>query len=131
MKKTFVLIVLLLLAACARQPQTLVDGHTPSQEHLLEHALAEKQSQAVKEVDFSQYTELRKAGLKFDGMTCPSCALGVEYVLDKVDGVVQSKVDYGTKTGLVVYEPSKVTPQEIVAASDVYPATLISDDEFS
>ena len=126
MKKTIILLTLLLLAACAKQ-ETLTDGHTPTQEHLLEHALAESQAQEVQSTDFSQYDGLRKTTLQFEGMTCPSCALGVEYELNAVSGVVQTKVDYANKIGFVVYEPGKINPEEIAASSTAYPAQVISD----
>lgn len=62
--------------------------------------------------------------LEIEGMTCPSCAMGVEYQLKEVDGVIKSDVDYKRGTAIVFYDESKVSPDEIASASTVYPATV-------
>lgn len=68
-----------------------------------------------------------EATLKIDGMTCPSCALGVEYQLKQVDGVIDARVSYEKGTGYVKYDADKVTAETIAQASDVYPATVIQN----
>lgn len=70
---------------------------------------------------------LKTANLEIEGMTCQSCALGVEYELKQVDGVVDAKVNYQDGTGNVTFDPAKVDAETIAKASTVYPAKVVSD----
>lgn len=54
--------------------------------------------------------------LRVDGMTCPSCKVAVRTALSKLDGVKDAKVDVANKRATVEYDPSKVTPQQLVDA---------------
>jgi len=74
----------------------------------------------VNNADFSQ------ANLEIEGMTCQSCALGVEYQLKQVEGVKDAKVDWSKGTGVVTYDPSKVQPEDIAKASTTYPAVVVN-----
>lgn len=79
----------------------------------------------VKEVNTQQ--NLETANLQIEGMTCQSCALGVEYELKQVKGVVDAKVNYQDGTGTVTFDPAKVDAETIAKASTVYPAKVVSD----
>ena len=59
-------------------------------------------------------------------MTCATCPLTVRKVMEQVDGVVEAKVDYNTKTAIVTYDDERTTTAEIAEASTEigYPATL-------
>jgi copper chaperone CopZ len=54
--------------------------------------------------------------LHVGGMTCPSCKVAVRTALSKLDGVKDAKVDVANKSATVEYDPSKVTPQQLVDA---------------
>ncbi len=78
---------------------------------------------AVKETNSPQ--NLKTANLEIEGMTCQSCALGVEYELKQVDGVVDAKVSYQDGTGKVTFDPAKVDAETIAKASTIYPAKVV------
>lgn len=72
-------------------------------------------------------TNVHEATLDIEGMTCTSCALGVEYQLKQVDGVLEAKINYEEGKGYVTYDADKVTGEVIAQSSDIYPAKLIND----
>ncbi|MEK6848407.1 MAG: heavy metal-associated domain-containing protein [Nanoarchaeota archaeon] len=78
---------------------------------------------AVKET--SLQSNLETANLEIEGMTCQSCALGVEYELKQVDGVVDAKVNYQDGTGIVTFDPAVVNAETIAEASTVYPVKVV------
>jgi len=59
-------------------------------------------------------------------MTCATCPFTVRKVMKNVDGVVDAKVDYDSKTATVTFDDERTTPAEIANASTEigYPATL-------
>jgi len=77
---------------------------------------------AVKETDTSQ--NLETANLIIEGMSCQSCALGVEYELKQVNGVIDAKVNYRDGTGTVTFDPAMVDAETVAKASTVYPAKV-------
>lgn len=84
-------------------------------------------------VDGSTYpqnpADLRQATLRIEGMTCPSCADGVESLLKQNEGVISADVDYFQGKGQVVYDPAKITIEEILNAIQPYTATVMEDKE--
>ena len=64
-------------------------------------------------------------------MTCPSCAFGVEYELKQLQGVYRAEVKYPEGTGTVIYDSSRISAEEIAAASTVYPASVVEDSLFN
>lgn len=68
---------------------------------------------------------LETANLEIEGMTCQSCALGVEYELKQVNGVVNAKVNYQDGTGKVTFDPNVVDAETIAKASTIYPANVV------
>jgi copper chaperone CopZ len=54
--------------------------------------------------------------LKIEGMSCPSCAFGLERVLKRLDGVVDANVSYSKKEARVKYIEGKVKVDDIVKA---------------
>jgi P-type Cu+ transporter len=64
------------------------------------------------------------------GMTCASCVRRVEKVLAKLDGVSQAEVNLATEAASVVYDPTKVVPEQLTAAiaSAGYTGQLRTDD---
>lgn len=62
-------------------------------------------------------------------MTCKLCPITVRKAMEGVDGVVDAKVDYDSKTATVTFDNERTTPDEIAKASTEigYPATLAHD----
>ncbi|WP_223703092.1 heavy metal translocating P-type ATPase [Sutcliffiella deserti] len=56
-----------------------------------------------------------KAEFLITGMTCAACSSRVERVLNKLDGIDEATVNLTLETGTVKYNPSKVTPTDIIA----------------
>ncbi len=50
----------------------------------------------------------KKAELKISGMSCATCSLTVEEALSRVEGVSSARVNLGTETAVVEYNPSQV-----------------------
>ncbi len=50
------------------------------------------------------------------GMTCNGCKSNVEKALESTPGVIKSEVNLGLKQAEVNYDPSVVTPQQLVDA---------------
>lgn len=78
----------------------------------------------------NQSANLRQAVLKIDGMFCVSCATGAEYALKEKVGVVDASIDYNSESGNVMYDPSKISKDEIVQAVKPYTATITEDKPF-
>ena len=51
-----------------------------------------------------------------EGMTCESCAAGIQATLARRAGVEGIEVSYGEKTARVAYDPSEITEQQLVSA---------------
>ncbi len=74
--------------------------------------------------------QLHKATLLIDGMWCSSCAVGAEYNLKAIEGVVDAYVGFTDNldgNGWVIYEQGKVTDEQIIEAIEPYQATIKSD----
>ena len=69
-----------------------------------------------KEVDISKYTAqgFESVDLKLPGLFCEGCAYSAQNALKGIDGVADAKVNYNSKSGVVVYDPNKVNPEELV-----------------
>lgn len=74
--------------------------------------------------------KLYKATLAIDGMWCASCAVSAQYSLKNIPGVADAYVGF-TKNldgeGWVIYEPKRVTKEQITNAVEPYKATITSD----
>ena len=109
MKKTFVLILIiawaLILSGCST-----ITGKTIGQEVVQ---------------NIVQPKNVHEVILQIEGMTCTSCALGVESQLKQVDGVVDAKVDYTKGIAIVTFDKNKVDAETIAKASTVYSAKIV------
>ncbi|MBI2462343.1 MAG: heavy-metal-associated domain-containing protein [Candidatus Rokubacteria bacterium] len=54
--------------------------------------------------------------LKVDGMVCPACERAVESVLRSQPGVLEARASFRTGRATVLYDPERVTPEEIAEA---------------
>jgi P-type Cu+ transporter len=68
--------------------------------------------------------------LDIGGMTCASCVRRVEKVLAKLDGVSRAEVNLATEAASVVYDPTKIDPEQLTTAiaSAGYTGQLRTDD---
>lgn len=71
---------------------------------------------------------LRQLELKISDITCTGCALGIEYGFKELPGVVKAQVN-PDGTAYIIYNPAKVTKEEVLAASDVYPTIIVGDTQ--
>jgi len=71
---------------------------------------------AIEKAGYKAVIESSAKTLKIDGMTCAACAKTIERVTKKIDGVVESNVNYATEKLSISYEPSKVRVSDIKKA---------------
>ena len=57
---------------------------------------------------------MEKLNLKISGMTCAACSARIEKVLSKTDGLEHVSVNLATEKAALEYDPSKVSPQDII-----------------
>lgn len=74
--------------------------------------------------------EIRVVNMAVEGLTCPGCALGLEYQLKNLEGVYDAKVDYFKGTAFAIYDITKLTANDIAKASTVYPAKVVNDEVY-
>ena len=60
-------------------------------------------------------------------MFCVSCATGAEYALKEKGGIVDASVDYDNENGKVIYNPLKISKDEIIQAVNPYTAIITED----
>ncbi len=72
---------------------------------------------------------LNQLELRISGMTCESCAAGAQFSLERLEGVASASVSYAESKGVVVYDPEKVTLEQMIQAiSDTgYRASVLSE----
>ncbi|WP_100334221.1 heavy metal translocating P-type ATPase [Bacillus alkalisoli] len=72
-----------------------------------------------------------KVEFAITGMTCAACSSRIEKVLNKMEGVDKATVNLALETGIVAYNPSILSPKDIVAriVKAGYGATLKVDNE--
>ncbi len=68
----------------------------------------------------------RTVTLDVTKMDCAACPITVRTAHEKVSGVESAKVDYKTKRAVVVFDPSKTSPEALSAATAQagYPSTV-------
>lgn len=57
------------------------------------------------------------ATLAVENMTCVTCPIAVRKALEGVDGVVEAKVDFDTKTAVVTYDPARADAAALTRAT--------------
>ena len=74
--------------------------------------------------------EEQSVTLAVDKMFCAMCPITVTKAMEKVDGVLSVKVDYNTKTAVVIFDDTETDWQTVALASTNagYPARLAQDD---
>ena len=71
---------------------------------------------AVEKAGYHALVETISKTLKLQGMTCAACAKNIERASKKLDGVIESNVNYATEKLTITYEPSKVRLTDIKKA---------------
>ena len=76
---------------------------------------------------------LRKADLEIKNMFCVGCRSSVVNSVMGLSGVVQADADPRTDSGWVIYDPEKISKEQIVAASifQAYPAKILNDNKYT
>lgn len=74
---------------------------------------------------------LETAVLDVQNMTCSMCSITIHKALEKVPGVLDTKVDYDHKTATVKYDSEKTNPAALVKATTNagFPSTLHGGDK--
>ncbi|MFL0266671.1 heavy metal translocating P-type ATPase [Candidatus Clostridium radicumherbarum] len=71
---------------------------------------------AVEKAGYKAVVEANNKTLNIEGMTCAACAKTIERVTKKLDGVIESNVNFATEKLSISYEPSKVRMSDIKKA---------------
>lgn len=61
-------------------------------------------------------SQLTKAIIPVEGMTCASCNVAVETAVNKLDGIHSVKADFESKSAMVTYDEQKLSLKEITDA---------------
>ncbi|MDT8718641.1 copper-translocating P-type ATPase [Clostridium sp. 19966] len=71
---------------------------------------------AVEKVGYKAIIEANSKTFKIEGMTCAACAKNIERVTRKLDGVIESNVNFATENLNISYEPLKLKVSDIKKA---------------
>ncbi|MEA5009918.1 heavy metal translocating P-type ATPase [Clostridium tyrobutyricum] len=71
---------------------------------------------AIEKAGYKAVIESSSKSLKIEGMTCASCAKTVEKATKKLDGVIESSVNFATEKLSISYDPAKVRISDIKKA---------------
>jgi copper chaperone CopZ len=65
--------------------------------------------------------------LKILDMHCTSCALGIDFDLEDLNGVASAKTNYAKSESQIDYDETKITPEQILASikSTGYTAQIV------
>lgn len=74
--------------------------------------------------------EPTKVLLDVENMTCPACAITIGIALDKVPGVTDKRIDAGTETVTVTFDPERTSVAAVAKAVTEagFPAKARADD---
>ncbi len=71
---------------------------------------------AIEKSGYKAVIESSVKSLKIEGMTCAACAKTIERVTKKLDGVIESNVNFATEKLSISYDPSKIRVLDIKKA---------------
>src|SRR6266705_3067491 len=78
-------------------------------------ATSTERNQEENEATLSDQTsEINRAVLAIEGMTCASCAMRIEKGLKKVAGVIDANVNLATEQAAVIYDPMQTNLEQMV-----------------
>ncbi len=64
----------------------------------------------------TSHVEERSVALEITGMTCGGCVIAARKVLARMPGVIHARVRYVEHQAIVIYDPAKVTIEQMIAA---------------
>lgn len=67
-------------------------------------------------LDADKAAKLENVVYSVEGMTCPSCAFGIQATLSRQDGIEQVEILYDDETARVAYDPAQITSEQVSAA---------------
>jgi len=62
--------------------------------------------------------ETKTVVLDVPGMTCKFCPITIRKALQKVDGVIEAKAEFETKTATVTFDPTKTNVEALMKATE-------------
>ncbi|MCR1973595.1 heavy metal translocating P-type ATPase [Clostridium sporogenes] len=71
---------------------------------------------AIEKAGYKAIIESSSKKLKIEGMTCAACAKTIERITKKLDGIIESNVNFATETLNISYDPSKLRVLEMKKA---------------
>ncbi|WP_298844915.1 heavy metal translocating P-type ATPase, partial [Clostridium sp.] len=71
---------------------------------------------AVQKAGYKLLVQTTNKTLKLEGMSCASCAKNIERITRKLNGVIESNVNYATEKLTISFEPSLVKTNDIKKA---------------
>ncbi|STC74831.1 copper-translocating P-type ATPase [Clostridium botulinum] len=71
---------------------------------------------AIEKAGYKAIIESSSKKLKIEGMTCAACAKTIERITKKLDGIIESNVNFATETLNISYDPSKLKVLEVKKA---------------
>ena len=76
------------------------------------------------------WADVRTVKLSVPSMNCAMCPITVRKSLENIEGVTQVKVDYNTKSAVVVYDDDKASVSQLTKATQNagYPSTEIRQE---
>src|SRR5258708_24415132 len=77
--------------------------------------MATDAKQEIEQPLVQQGSEVLRATLALEGMTCASCAMRIEKGLKKVPGVLDAQVNLATELGTVTYDPALTGFEQMAA----------------
>ncbi len=78
-------------------------------------ATSTEQNQEEDEATLSdQSSEINRAVLAIEGMTCASCAMRIEKGLKKVAGVIDANVNLATEKATIIYDPTQTYLEQML-----------------
>jgi len=83
---------------------------------------------AIERAGYKAVVESSTKTLKIEGMTCAACAKTIERVTKKINGIIESNVNYATEKLNISYEPSKVRISDIKKAVEKAGYKIIEEE---
>ncbi len=103
-------------------------GYDPSQVSMDQLLALMKENGFAGTFRNGEAVNLKRVTYNVEGMTCSSCALGIQATLSRRQGVKEIKVLYDEKTAHIVFDPAVLTTEQLSKAFEElgYRATLKS-----
>ena len=99
----FLLILLMLFVACSENGSYSSDPAT----------VKEDQATAKEDRATADEGEVKAVEIPIGGMSCMSCVARVKKTLSGIDGVKETKVSLEDKNARIIYDPEKVSPEQL------------------